>query len=54
MPEFPFTGMPGFKVEIRDGSDKLYFFKLFVDEEIISSLTLQTNKHAADFIQTNA
>ena len=28
--------------------------KLFVDEEIIPSLTLQTNKYAADFIQANA
>ena len=43
-----------FKVEIRDDSDELYFLKLFVDEEIIASLTLQTNKYAADFIQTNA
>ena len=54
MPEFPFTGAPGFKVEIPDDSDKLYFLKLFVDEEIIASLTLQTNKYAADFIQANA
>ena len=54
MPEFPFTGTPGFKVEIPDDSDKLYFSKLFVDEEIIPSLTLQTNKYAADFIQANA
>ena len=28
--------------------------KLFVDEEIIVSLTLQTKKYAADFNQTNA
>ena len=54
MPEFPFTGTPGFKVEIPDDSGKLYFLKLFVDEEIIASLTLQTNRYAADFIQTNA
>ena len=25
MPEFPFTGAPGFKVEIPDDSDKLFF-----------------------------
>ena len=54
MPEFPFTGTPGFKVEIPDDSDKLYILKLFVDEEIMPSLTLQTNKYAADFIQANA
>ena len=54
MPEFPSTRTPGFKVEIPDDSDKLYFLKLFVDEEIIPSLTLQTNKYAADFIQANA
>ena len=28
--------------------------KLFVDEENIALLTLQTNKYAADFIQANA
>ena len=53
-PEFPFTGTPGFKVEILDDSDKLYFLKFFVEEEIVASLTLQTNKYAADFIQTNS
>ena len=53
MPEFPFTGTPGFKVEIPGDSDKLYFLKLFVDEEIIALLTLQNNKHASDFIQAN-
>ena len=53
MPEFPFTGTLGFKVEIPDDSDKLYFLKLFVDEEIIALLTLQINKHASDFIQAN-
>ena len=53
MPEFPFTGTLGFKVEIPDDSDKLYFLKLFVDEEIIALLTLQNNKHASDFIQAN-
>ena len=37
MPEFPFTGAPGFKVKIPD-----------------ASMTLQTNKYAADFIQANA
>ena len=54
MPEFPFTGAPEFKVEILDDSDKHYFLKLFVDEEIIASLILQTNKYAAEFIQANA
>ena len=29
MPEFPFTGAPGFKVEIPDDSEELYFLKLF-------------------------
>ena len=53
MPEFPFTGASGFKVEIPDDSDELYFLKLFVDEEIIASLTLQTNTNAAEFIQPN-
>ena len=54
MPEQPFTGAPGFKVEVPDDSDKLYFSKLFVDEEIIASLTLQTNIYANDVIQANA
>ena len=54
MPEFSFTGAPGFKVEIPDDSDELYFLKLFVDGEIIASLTLQTNKYAAEFFQANA
>ena len=53
MPEFPFTGASGFKVEIPDDSDELYFLKLFVDEEIIASLTLQTNTNTAEFIQPN-
>ena len=53
MPEFPFTGASGFKVEIPDDSDELYFLKLFVDEEIIASLTLQTNTNSAEFIQPN-
>ena len=54
MPEFPFTETPGFKVEIPDDSNKLYFLKLFVDKEITASLTLPTNKYAVDFIQANA
>ena len=54
MPEFPFTETPGFKVEIPDDSNKLNFLKLFVDKEITASLTLLTNKYAADFIQANA
>ena len=54
MPEFPFTETPGFKVEIPDDSNKLYFLKLFVDKEITASLTLATNKYADDFIQANA
>ena len=54
MPKFPFTGAPRLKIEITDDGDKLYFLKLFVDKEIIASLTLQTNEYAADFIQTNA
>ena len=54
MPEFPFTETPGFKVEIPDDSNKLNFLKLFVDKEITASLTLSTNKYAADFIQANA
>ena len=32
MPEFSSTETPGFKVEIPDDSNKLYFLKLFVDE----------------------
>ena len=54
MPEFPFTETPGFKVEIPDDSNKLYFLKFFVDKEITASLTLPTNKYAVDFIQANA
>ena len=54
MSELPFTGTPGFKVEIPDDSEELYFLKLLVDEVIIASLTLQTSEYAADFIKTNA
>ena len=54
MPEFPFTEIPGFKVEILDDIDKPYFLKLFLDAEIIDSLTLQTNKYVLDFIQAKA
>ena len=53
MPEFSFTETPGFKVEIPDDSNKLYFLKLIVDE-IFASLSLQTNKYATDFIQASA
>ena len=54
MTQFPFTWTPGFKVEIPDNTDDLYFLKLYLDEEITASLTLQTNKYLADFIQSNA
>ena len=30
-----------------------FFLRLFVNEEIIASLTLQTNKYAAEFLQAN-
>ena len=53
MPKFPFTGTPGFNVEMPDNTYELYFLKLFFNEEIIASLTLQTNKYAVDFIQAN-
>ena len=42
MPQFPFIGTPGFKVQIPDENNKFYFLKLFLNEEIIASLTLQT------------
>ena len=54
MSEFPFTGTPGFKVEIQDSTNKHCFLKGFLDEEIIAPLTLQTNRHVVDFIQANA
>ena len=54
MSEFPFTGTPGFKVEIQDNTNKHCFLKRFLDEEIIAPLTLQTNKHVVEFIQANA
>ena len=54
MSEFPFIGTPRFKVKIPDDGDQLYFLKIFLNEETIASLTLQTNKHAADFIQANS
>ena len=54
MSEFPFTGTPGYKVEIQDNTNKHCFLKRFLDEEIIAPLTLQTNKHVVDFIQANA
>ena len=42
MPQFPFIWTPGFKVQIPDENNIFYFLKLFLDEEIIASLTLQT------------
>ena len=38
MLEFPFTGTPGFKVEIPDNTDELFFLKRF---------------YVVDFIQAN-
>ena len=55
MAEFPFTGKPGFNVEIPDDGDvnKLFFLTLFLSEEILDSLTLETNMYAFDFLTAN-
>lgn len=53
MAEFPFTGKPGFNVEIPDDANKLFFLKLFLSEEILDSLTLETKMYAFDFLTAN-
>ena len=53
MKEFQFTGKPGINIEIPDDADELFFFKLFCSEEIIDSLTLETNMYAFDFMNSN-
>ena len=37
MAEFPFTGKPGFNVEIPDDANELFFLTLFLSEEIFDS-----------------
>ncbi|GBM85351.1 PiggyBac transposable element-derived protein 4 [Araneus ventricosus] len=47
-PKFPFTGNPGIKVSIRQSDDKLGYFCLFFDGEVISFIAKETNSFAEE------
>ena len=53
MAELPFTGKPGFNVDIPEDANELFFLTLFLSEEIIDSLTLETNMYGFDFLTAN-
>ena len=51
---FPkFIAEPGFNFIIPDDANELYFFKLFFTDELLESVTLETNKFASEYLQKN-
>ena len=48
-----FTAEPGFNFIIPDDVNELYFFKLFITDELLESVTLETNKYASEYLQKN-
>ena len=45
-----FTAEPGFNFIIPDDANELYFFKLFFTDELLESVTLETNKYASEYL----
>ena len=48
-----FTAEPGFNFIIPDDANELYFFKLFFTDELLESVTLETNKYVSEYLQKN-
>ena len=43
----------GFNFITPDDANELYFFKLFFTDELLESVTLETNKYASEYLQEN-
>jgi len=43
---FPFTGNPGLQVPLADKSDPLAYLCLFLDDELIDHIVVETNRYA--------
>ena len=48
-----FTAEPGFNFIIPDDANELYFFKLFITDQLLELVTLETNKYASEYLQKN-
>ena len=48
-----FTAEPGFNFIKPDDANELYFFKLFFTDELLESVTLETNKYVSEYLQKN-
>ena len=48
-----FTAEPGVDFIIPDDANELYFFKLFFTDELLESVTFETNKYAFEYLQKN-
>ena len=48
-----FTTESGFNFITPDDANELYFFKLFFTDELLESVTLETNKYASEYLQEN-
>jgi len=45
-PRFPFTGNSGLQVELSDKSDPLTYLRLFLDEDVVDTIVIETNRYA--------
>lgn len=45
-PRFPFRGTPSINFEIPEPNNVLYFFNKFIDDNIVSHITTETNRYA--------
>ncbi|XP_068112061.1 uncharacterized protein [Hyperolius riggenbachi] len=48
----PFTGSPGIKVPVEHFTE-IDFFQLFISDNLLESIVLETNRYAQQFISTN-
>ena len=46
-----FTAEPGVDFIIPDDANELYFFKLFFTDELLESVTFETNKYASEYLK---
>lgn len=51
IPQFANEGR--FLINIPDDADELYFFTLFVTDEVLQSIVTETNRYAAEFLEKN-
>ena len=48
-----FTAEPGFNFIISDNAHELYFLNLFFTDELLESVTLETNNYPSEYLQKN-